>query len=128
MPRDLRNGLNSKIKMNNNFASITDTSNLAKGDKIYFLEEPNRPYTVVGSKDNFVIAIRYLNRKQSLFLYTILDIKELERGSNNLVFNIYDYEKEDEVNACLDQLISGECEISHRNKIDLSIIKIIKSK
>lgn len=92
-------------------------------NKIYFAEE-KRPYTVKAVKDNFAICTKPFNPKKTV-LYSILDFKTRKRSTDNYVFSPFDYTKISDINECLNELLSGKCELSRRNQIDLNIVKII---
>ena len=103
---------------------------LILGNKIYFAEE-KRPYTVKACNDRFVVCTKPFNLKHTV-LYTIVDLKEKIRGTNNLIFNSYDYSVQEDIEDFLNdlQLFSDNKElniglsISHKNRIPLNIIKI----
>ena len=89
------------------------------GDKIKFVEEKH-PYTIRACNDRFLICTKPFNPKHTV-LYTIVDLQEGIRGRNWWVFNIYEYKDDADCKQCLDDLISGECEISYRHRIKLNI-------
>lgn len=92
------------------------------GSKIYFDRE-KQPYTVKALNDRYVICTKPYNFKRTVW-YTIIDLEEQIRGTNNLVFNMYDYKSQEGIDECMKDLLSGEVEISHRNRVDLNIIRI----
>jgi len=92
------------------------------GTKIYFLKE-KRPYVVKALNERFIICTKPFNLQKTVY-YTIIDINENIRGTNNLVFNLYDYKDINDINECLKDLESGETQISHRNRVELDIINI----
>lgn len=117
---------------------------IKKGDSITFKEE-SLSYEVKAKSVRFAICVRkfdekedvelidheiitgaYLSKKEALkdlkdkVIYTIVDFKKQIRGSNNYIFNVYDYSKQEDIDKCLDDLKSGECEISRRNQIPLT--------
>ena len=92
------------------------------GDKIKFAEEKS-PYTIRACDNRYLICTKPYNPKRTV-LYTIVDLQEGIRGANFFIFNIYDYVFTSECRLCLRDLISGQCEISHRNRIKLNIEKI----
>lgn len=89
------------------------------GDKIRFIEEKN-PYTIRACNDRYLICTKPFNLQHTV-LYSIVDLQEGIRGTNWWVFNVYEYMDAEDCKKCLDDLISGECEISHRNRIKLNI-------
>lgn len=90
------------------------------GDRIKFAEE-KRAYTIKACNERFLICTKPFNPKHTV-LYTIVDLQEGIRGRNWWVFNIYEYMDDADCKQCLDDLISGECEISHRHRIKLNIL------
>lgn len=97
---------------------------LKYGDKVYFEGERNG-YTVMATDNRYAICTKPYNPKKTV-LYTIVDQKENIRGTNNLIFNPYDYQRLNECLECLDDLRSGETKISYRNRVPLVITKTIK--
>jgi hypothetical protein len=98
--------------------------NIKKGDKIYFKYE-KRPYTVKSCDKKWVICTKPFNLQKTVF-YTILNLEENIRGTNNLIWNIYDYKIQEDIDECLKDLQSGETEITRRNRVHLDIVKHIK--
>ena len=90
------------------------------GDRIKFAEE-RAAYTVRACNERFLICTKPFNPKHTV-LYTIVDLKEGIRGRNWWVFNIYEYMDDADCEECLEDLVAGICEISHRYRIKLSII------
>lgn len=91
-----------------------------KGQKIWFRGE-KRPYTVRCCNDRFAICTKPFNLKKTV-LYTIVDLIQEIRGTENLVFCM-GFESDDNCHDALNRLISGESEVSHRNRVALDIIK-----
>lgn len=89
------------------------------GDKIKF-QNDKIPYTIKAKADRYLICTRPYNFKSTVF-YTIIDLKLLIRGANNLVFNIYDYKEQKDTEQCLKDLASGKVEVSSRNCIKLDV-------
>lgn len=89
------------------------------GDKIKFVEE-KKPYTIRACNDRYLICAKPFNLKHTV-LYSIVDLQEGIRGRNWWVFNIYEYMDDADCKQCLDDLVSGECEISRRYRIKLNI-------
>lgn len=96
--------------------------NLKVGDKIKF-ESDKRKFTIKAKSDRYFICTKPFNLQQTV-LYTIIDLERLVRGTNNLIFNGYDYEVQEDIDECLKDLESGNIEVSHRNcvKLDIEII------
>ena len=89
------------------------------GDKIKFAGEKQK-YTIKAASDRYLICTK------PLYLYdncicTIVDFERGVRGTNNLVFNIYDYMIQEDINNCLKDLLNGDVEVSRRNCVSLSI-------
>ncbi len=128
--------------------NMKNKAGIKKNDIITFREE-NLPYTVKSVKGRFAICTRNLDKKKddSLLsykvemggylskeyafedlkdemIYTIIDFEEMKRSSNNLVFNIYDYNVQKDIDQCINDLLSGKCELSKRNQIELTHFKI----
>lgn len=94
------------------------------GDNIWFLKE-KRPYTVRACNDRFIICTKPFNLKKTV-LYTIIDLQFDIRGTENLIFCM-GFESDEDCNDALIRLQSGQTEVSHRNRIELDIVKIKKS-
>jgi hypothetical protein len=81
------------------------------GDKIKIPNQRNR-FTIRAFDKRFIIMTKPFNARKT-YLYSIIDLQELLRGPDNLIFGNYNcYEKE--ADKCLKQLQNGEIEISHR--------------
>lgn len=89
------------------------------GDKIYFIEE-KRPYTIMACNKRFLVCTKPYNPKHTV-QYTIVDLKENIRGTENLIFCM-GFETKEECKDCLERLSNGETEVSYRNRIELNII------
>lgn len=97
-------------------------SGIKVNDKVYFSSE-KAPYTVKAFDGRYAICTKPYNFKKTV-MYTIVDFKKDKRSTNNLVFNIYDYKVQKDIDQCLKDLRSGEIELSRRNSVDLDIIKV----
>lgn len=97
--------------------------NLKIGDKIKFINEKQK-YTIKAKSDRYIICTKPFNLKKTV-LYTIVDLERLVRGTNNMIFNPYDYAKRENIQECLKDLESEITEVSHRNcvKLDVEILK-----
>lgn len=84
------------------------------GNKIKFDSEVQR-YTVTACNDRFIIATKPMNALKT-YLYTIIDIDNLVRGKDNLVFSIYDYDNSDDASKGLIDLMAGGLEVSYRQR------------
>lgn len=65
------------------------------------------------------------NALKETIVYTIADFRNNARGSHNLVFNDTDFNDDKDLLELMSKLISGEIELSNRNKIALNISKVI---
>lgn len=90
------------------------------GDKIKFASEKQR-YTIKAKSDRYLICTKPFNAIKHV-LYTIIDLERLVRGANNNVFNMYDYMVQEDIRCCLEDLESGQIEVSHRNCVMLDVV------
>ena len=118
---------------------------LQKQQKVYFIGE-NLPYEVKAVSKRYAIVTRnfdkkedddlltfevdrgaYSTKKKALehfskkTVYSILDFKESWKAPNNLIFNHYDYSKQEDIYECLDDLEKGDVELSRRKGCVLNI-------
>jgi hypothetical protein len=93
--------------------------NLKVGDKVKFSSEKQR-YTVREKSEKFIICTKPFNVKKTV-LYTIIDLERLVRGTNDRVFNPYDYMIQEDIEECLRDLELCKVEVSHRNCVMLDI-------
>lgn len=94
---------------------------LKKGDKVWFPGE-KQGYTVRVRNDRYVICTKPFNLKKTV-IYTIIDMKQQIRGTENLIF-CFGFETDKQCEEALQRLIKGESEISRRNRVQLVIEKI----
>lgn len=87
-------------------------------DKIKFRDEKQR-YTVQACNARFCVCTKPFNARRTV-LYTVIDFKLNIRGTENLIFGM-GAETREQCEEMLQRLISGETEISHRNRIALDI-------
>lgn len=101
---------------------------LEPGDKVYF-ESEKRPYVVKAANELFAICTKSFNLRHTC-LYTIIDWRKGKRNRNNMIFNPYDYMKQDDINECLQDLTDPNhlCEISHRGTVDIDILHVEQAK
>lgn len=92
------------------------------GSKIKFIEEKQK-YVVRCCNDRFVICTKPFNPKHTV-IYTIIDLQEQIRGTENLIFCM-GFEDDKDCQEALNRLIKGESEVSHRNIIPLQIESVI---
>lgn len=100
---------------------IEQKSNPCVGDKIWFAAE-KRPYKVMACDERFVVCTKPMNALRTV-LYTIIDLQNGIRGTENLIFCL-GFEDIEHCNDALKRLQSGGSEVSYRNRIDLDIVKI----
>lgn len=101
---------------------------LEVGDKIFFVTD-KRSYTVKATNELFTICTKPLNIHKTC-LYTIIDWRQHKRNRNNMIFNPYDYMKQEDIDQCLKDLTDPEhvTEISHRGAVKLDIVRVVKRK
>ena len=75
--------------------------NYKVGDKIKFKKEKQR-YTISACDDRFIIAWKPFNPRRT-FMYTIIDLKENERSSDNY-YCAFDYTNEKEAQEAIEIL------------------------
>lgn len=94
------------------------------GSNVYF-ESEKVPYVVKAKDSRFAILTKPFNLQETV-LYCIIDIHKGIRGPNNLLFNIYDYSDQYDINCCLEELNSGVVEVSDilRRGKRLDIIRV----
>lgn len=89
-------------------------------EKIWFVEE-KLAYRVRAQNSRFLVCTKPFNLKHTV-LYTIVDLEKNIRGTENLIFCM-GFETDQDCEAALSRLESGESEISYRNRIPLRISK-----
>ena len=87
------------------------------GDKIK-LENQKQRFTVKALSDRYAILTKPFNPIHSV-IYTIIDFKKRQRNRNDLIFNPYDYAKQEDIDKCLKDLDAGKCHLSYRGIRDL---------
>lgn len=92
--------------------------NYKVGDKIKFIEE-KKPYSIIACDDRYLICTKPYNPKRTV-IYTIVDLQENIRGTENMIFCL-GFETKEDCDEALIRLQSGESEISRRNRIQLNI-------
>ena len=120
-------------------------TNFKISQKIYFKDE-KLPFKVMAFSKNYVVVSRKLHRRQDAELlhhevkngayssftdvynnfkdaavYSILDLKNKVRASDNLIFGIYDYGLESDCKKAIKALEQDEIQLSHKTKVDLNI-------
>ena len=91
------------------------------GSKVWFVEE-KQGYSVRAKGAQYLILTKPFNPKKTV-IYTILDIENMERGPENLVFGM-GAETDEQCQEMLARLISNESEISSRRSIQAYVSKI----
>ncbi|MBY3434797.1 hypothetical protein [Rhizobium laguerreae] len=91
------------------------------GNRIWFASE-KRPYKVRARNARYLICTKPFNPKKTV-LYTIIDLDEEVRGPDNLIFGV-GYEDEASIAENMRSLAAGEMEVSHRNRIDLDVVRV----
>ena len=86
------------------------------GDKVHFEGERNA-YTIRACDSRYLICTKPFNLKKTV-LYTIVDLLEKVRGTENLVFCM-GFETDEDCQEALQRLQSGETEVSYRNRVEL---------
>ena len=89
------------------------------GDRIYFVEE-KLPYTIRAANERYLICTKPFAIKHTV-LYTIVDLLEQIRGTENTVFCM-GFESDKHCDDALQRLVDGISEISRRNRIKLNIV------
>lgn len=97
------------------------------------------PYKVVSTNERFSVCTRWADKKVdkellkeagidrstplegNVVIYTLVDEQSGVRSTNNKVFNPYDYREKEDCDKCLQDLISGDVELSRRNQVPLLI-------
>lgn len=120
------------------------------GNKVYFHDE-KLPYNVMAVSKRYAVVSRPLNRREDAVLlhnqvktgaycnfteafehnkqspiYSIVDFKKNIKSTDNLVFGLYNYSKEEECKKVIKDLEIGKIELSFRNRCEL-IVDIEKS-
>jgi len=102
------------------------------GQKIKFRREKQR-FTVRACNERFAICTKPFNPRHTV-IYTIIDLEEGVRGTENLVFGM-GAETDQQCQEMLTRLttpqksgIGFQTEVSHRNRIDLDIESIEEPK
>ena len=101
------------------------------GDKIYFAEE-KKPYTIRACDERFLICTKPYNFKPKTVIYTIVDLKEGIRGTDNYSIGWCDYYTTRDCKRMLKELQKTYADndyplfgtyISRRNYIGLNIVE-----
>ena len=118
---------------------------LKQGQKVFFTNE-KLPYEVKAVSDKYAVVTRKLHRREDADLlhhqvnmsaycsfteaydankdnpvYSLLDFKQNLKAPDNLVLGNFDYFKKEDCENAIKYLEEGKMELSHRNRIELSI-------
>ncbi len=93
------------------------------GDKLW-LDDEKKPYKIRACDERYLICTKPFNPKRTV-LYTIIDLKEEIRGTENLVFGM-GFESDEDCIEALKRLNDtvNPSEISRRNRVPLVIIRV----
>lgn len=120
-------------------------NNLQKNQAVYFQEE-SLPYTVRAISERYAVCTRkfdpiedlgeaehqvkmggYSNIKQAMadlkndYVYCIIDFEANIRGPHNMIFNMYSFGKDEEMDLIISDLEVDDLELSRRNSCPLNI-------
>lgn len=71
---------------------------------------------------NAYTSIEEAYRAMRLYpIYTCIDFEEEIKAAHNIIFNPYDFDTEEGVQELLEDLQTGDTELTQRNRIDLHI-------
>ncbi|GEK44424.1 hypothetical protein [Acinetobacter johnsonii] len=96
-----------------------EAKELVVGQQVKFSDD-HLWFTVQARDERFIIC--NAEAKNNTF-HTIIDLDQGVRGADNLVFH-QGYDNQSECEARLKDFISGEIEVSSRNRVLLSIAKV----
>lgn len=97
---------------------------LKKGDKVRF-RGMKKFFTVRCADKRFAICTMPYNLRPGMVIYTIMDVLHGVRGVDNMVFGMHDYVSDEDCEAALEELRSGELEVSSRNRVNIDLTEII---
>ncbi len=96
---------------------------LQKGQRVWF-DDDKKSYKVREANDMFAICTKPYNFKPKCVVYTIVDFERGVRGTDNLVFGLYDYYSDEDCKRAFNELNNGGLGVSRRNYVELRIAKI----
>lgn len=99
------------------------STEIKQGSKLWFAELKGQYEVRLYDGIRYAICTQPLNFRRTV-MYTIIDFQMEIRGTNDLVFNMYDYKKDEDISKCMEDLQLGKIEISHRNRCGINITKI----
>lgn len=103
----------------------TNKFELNKGDSVWF-SSSKKSFKVRECNDRFAICTQPFNLIPYTVVYSIIDFDRNVRGLDNLVFSVYDYYTDEDCKQAMEDLMSGELEVSFKNKkhVELDIVKV----
>ncbi len=99
----------------------TNKLKLNKDDRVWFSSN-KKSFKVRECNDRFAICTQ-----PKTVLYTIIDFDRNVRGEDNLIFSVYDYYSDEDCKQAMEDLISGEIEVSYKRNKN-TILDIVKVK
>jgi hypothetical protein len=101
---------------------IENLSDLNVGNKVFFLEGEPDTFTVKAKKENFIVATS--NEVEKGVRYTIIDTDKGICGPHDRTFNLYDFNKTEDINKLIDDLIQHNYGItlSRRHSASVSLV------
>ncbi|HAH93678.1 MAG TPA: hypothetical protein DCM01_07525 [Dielma fastidiosa] len=91
---------------------------LKVGDKVK-LACIKRKWTVKAVSERYIILTQPFNLKHTV-LYTIIDLKRMVRGTDNLIFG-HGYETDEDIEDAISLLREGKMGVSYRNFVPIDI-------
>lgn len=96
------------------------------GTRIWFAEE-KKPYRVRARCERYLVCTKPFNPRKTV-LYTVVDLEEGVRGTENLVFG-FGAETDQQCEEMIKRLqgiddMSIQTEVSHRNRVPLDVVRI----
>ena len=104
----------------------TNKFELNKGDSVWF-SASKKSFKVRECNDRFAICTQPFNLQPKTVIYTIIDFDRNVRGEDNLIFTVYDYYSDEDCKQAMDDLMSGEIEVSYKRNKN-TILDIVKVK
>jgi len=105
---------------------VINLSDDVKETKILFKDEPH-PFIVKSNKGRYAICTKPYNPKKTV-IYTIVDFDKDIRSTVSNVLSPYDFNTQEDIDKCMEDLFSGKTYLSLRNQIKLEIEDIILPK
>lgn len=103
----------------------TNKFKLNKDDRVWFSSN-KKSFKVRECNDRFAICTQPYNFKPNTVIYTIIDFDRHVRGLDNLIFTVYDYYSDEDCKQAMEDLMSGEIEVSWKTdkNVSLDIVRI----